>query len=244
MWKMFAFAGFTAIPPSLGQEEETRRPATGRGTQPPLRVAPQPDWMGVYTVGESVSAPALMYSEPAVYNERMLDIDAPGTVLVTTVVGSDGIPAGTDVVIPFMRPFDYAAVLAVNRLRFEPAIFNGIPVPVRIFVELSFSMNKSPALPRILQPGLPLEPPEVLFALRPKYPSSARKRRIRGTVVVSFVVTREGLPADLQLIHPVARSLDESAMRAVRSFRFRPATLRGEPVPSHITIDVTYRLYF
>jgi TonB family protein len=244
MWKMYAFAGFAAIPPGLGQERETRKASPDRETEPPPRLAPQPDWMGVFTVGDGVSAPALMYSEPAVYNERMIDIDAPGTVLVTTVVDTDGIPTGTDVVIPFMRPFDYAAVQATNRLRFEPAIHNGVPVPVRIFVELTFTMNKSPALPRILRPGLPLEPPEVLFAIRPKYPLSARKRRIRGTVGISFVITREGLPADLQLIHPVARSLDESAMRAVRTFRFKPATLSGEPVPSHITIDVTYRLYF
>jgi TonB family protein len=67
---------------------------------------------------------------------------------------------------------------------------------------------------------------------------------VRGTVSISFVVTAEGLPADLHLIRSVYHDLDESALRAVRRLRFKPAKRDGKPVPAHVTIDVSFLLYY
>jgi TonB family protein len=92
--------------------------------------------------------------------------------------------------------------------------------------------------------GNQLEPPVALNSVWVAYPRRARKQRLRGTVSISFVVTKEGLPTDLHLIRAVARDLDESALRSVRRMRFKPAMLDNKPVPAHITIDVEFLLYF
>jgi TonB family protein len=248
MWPSFAFALFPELPEGLRQGHRTFRQAADHFTepqpQPSLPAKPVPDRFGVYTVGGEILPPKLVYSEPAVYSERMRETDAWGTVLVTSILGPDGIPSGTDVVVPFARPFDVAAVNAANQMRFEPAILYKTPVPVRIFVEVEFAGVNRPALPSVIPSGIPVEPPVALNAVHIRYPRKARKQRISGTVILSFIATREGLPSDLELIRRVSRELDETALRAVRLFRFRPAMMRGQPVPSHITADVTFRLYY
>jgi periplasmic protein TonB len=37
--------------------------------------------------------------------------------------------------------------------------------------------------------------------------------------------------------------LDEQAFRAVRQYRFKPATLQGVPVPVEVNIEVNFRIY-
>lgn len=238
---LFAFAPFGTLLPAL----EHRKPSHDFPLGLPARpAAGKPDRYGVYTVGGDVRSPILRYAEAVPYSDRMREVDAQGSVLVTAILGIDGVPAGTDVLMPLRHPFDAAALNATNRLRFEPATFNGKPVPVRIFVEFNFQGGEGVAQPTILQRIDPLEPPVALNSLWAAYPRSARKRRVRGTVVISFVVTADGLPADLHLIRSVGRELDESALRAVRRLRFKPATRDGIPVPAHVTIDVSFLLYY
>jgi TonB family protein len=246
MWKIYAFAPLAAAPMGLWDESHHRR-TTGRheaASPPGLPPPGEPDAHGVYTVGGEIAPPMLRYSECAVYSERMLEIDEEGSVLVTAILGPDGIPLGADVLIPFMRSFDLAAIRATNEMRFEPATLNRAPVPVRIFVEFTFSKSKTPALPIMVEPGDALRPPVALYGVRPAYPRRARKQRQRGVVEISFTVTRFGFPADLEILRHAARDLEESAMQAVRRFRFQPAMWAGEPVPAHVTIDVVYRIFY
>lgn len=234
-------APFADVPSGMGR----RMGSTDSQPSQPFRApAGKPDRFGVYTVGGPVSSPVLTYSEPAVYPQQSEPIDAHGTVMVTAILGADGIPAASDVLIPFMRPFNRAALKAMNRLRFEPAKFNGHPVPVRIFVEFTFPRGEGIAHPNIVQRKTPIEPPTALNSMWVTYPRSARKRRIKGTVAIAFVVTKEGNPVDLHLVRPVSNDLDESAMRAVRRLRFKPATVEGKPVPSYVTIEVKFVLYY
>jgi TonB family protein len=246
MWKLLAFAPFAAIPPSSGYESHSRRSRQSRREPASLFIpAPgQTDRFGNYTVGGDVAPPILMYSECPVYSETMMEIDAEGTVLITAILGIDGVPTGTALVIPFMRPFDLAALRATNELRFEPATLGGKAVPARIFVQYTFPRSKAAAIPKIVHPGHSLEPPLALSAVMPEYPRAARRKRQRGTVEISLVITREGLPANPQIVRHAARSLELSALRAVRLFRFKPATMAGEAVAAYITIDVTYRLFY
>jgi TonB family protein len=246
MWKMYAFAPLAAAPMGLGDGPHHRKFARNQQAMAPPGLPPpgEPDQHGVYTIGGEIAPPMLMYSECAVYSERMLEIDEEGRVLVTAILGPDGIPLGADILIPFLRPFDLAAIRATNQMRFEPATLNRAPVPVRIFVEFTFTRSKTPVPPAIVAPGDALRPPIALYGVRPEYPRRARKNRQRGVVEISFTVTRSGLPADLEILRHAARDLDESAMRALRRFRFQPATMAGEPVPAHVTIDVTYRLLY
>lgn len=81
----------------------------------------------------------------------------------------------------------------------------------------------------------------VIHQLRPVYPPLARQARIQGTVKLSAVISREGTIQELQVIsgHPL---LVQSALDAVRQWRYRPTLLNGEPVEVSTTIDVIFTL--
>jgi TonB family protein len=241
MFHFVAFAPFASFLPALDSRFPSREtPAPGQLGAPAGRA----DRFGIYSVGGEVNAPVLRYSETAVYSDRMREIDAHGTVLVTSVLDIDGLPVGTDVLMPLRRPFDLAAIKTTNRMRFEPANIHGIPVPSRIFIEYDFRGPSSAVSPNIVRRLNPIDPPVALNSIWVAYPRRARRNRHRGTVVISFVVTTDGLPGDLRLIRSVSNELDESATRAVRRLRFKPAMRDGIRVPSHVTIDITFLLYF
>lgn len=240
MQPLFATAFYAAVPSGLGIGLLGTESATYGLILPD---GPRPDRFGVYNIGGEVTAPVLTYSEPAVYPERMRETGAQGTVVVTAILGTDGIPAGADVLVPFMRPFDFAAINATNRLRFTPSSLHGIEVPVRIFVEFPFRGSHGPALPTLVRRPNPIEPPAALNSVWVYYPRSARRRRQKGTVKISFTVTTEGRPADLRLIRSVSEELNQSAIRAVSRLRFKPAKMDGRPVPAQITIEIHFIIY-
>lgn len=241
MQEDFHSTPFADQPASQGHRNFVRESSPSQSSR---SMAGKPDRLGIYSVGGPVSSPILTYSEPAINAPGMEHLDVQGTVMVTAIIGVDGVPSAADVVIPFLRPLDRAAVKATNQLRFEPGKLNGHPVPVRIFVEFTFPRGEGVAVPSIVQRPHPLEPPEALNSVWVAYPKRARRRRLNGTVVISFVVTKKGEPAQIQLVRSVARDLDESALRAVQRLRFKPASVDSKPVPSYVTMDVKFVLYY
>jgi|GEM_PF-626765 len=76
-----------------------------------------------------------------------------------------------------------------------------------------------------------------------KYPKSAVKKEIQGTVIVVFMVTKDGKVADLLVVHSVDRRLDEEAVRVIRKApRWEPAIQGGIPVDSYCKQPIVYRL--
>jgi len=63
-----------------------------------------------------------------------------------------------------------------------------------------------------------------------KYPEDARAKGIEGTVVVRFTVDHDGIPQNIQVTKSLYPSLDQSAIEAVRTWRFEPALKNGQPV--------------
>lgn len=76
----------------------------------------------------------------------------------------------------------------------------------------------------------------------PTYPPEARKKKIQGTVVIDATVSKEGAIKDLHVLKTPDPSLAESALTAVRTWRYRPYLLNGEPVGVETTVNVTYCL--
>ena len=74
----------------------------------------------------------------------------------------------------------------------------------------------------------------------PTYPPEARKKKIQGTVVLDTTISKEGAIEDLHLVKTPDPSLAESAMKAVRTWRYRPYLLNGEPVAVKTTVNVTF----
>jgi len=87
------------------------------------------------------------------------------------------------------------------------------------------------------------EPPRPLARLQPLYPVQARMRRIEGAVTVEFVVARDGSVRDIEVVSAEPGDLFvNSAVRAVRNWRFTPGTRDGRAVAARVRQRITFRL--
>jgi TonB family protein len=75
----------------------------------------------------------------------------------------------------------------------------------------------------------------------PKYPSSAKKKRIQGTVVLLATIDKEGKITNLEVISGLPE-LQEPSVKAVRDWRYTPYTLNGQPVEVETQINVNFAL--
>lgn len=80
----------------------------------------------------------------------------------------------------------------------------------------------------------------AIHKVTPEYPLLARQARIQGDVVLSAIVSREGVVENLQVVsgHPF---LIEAAVAAVKQWRYRPFLVSGEPVEVETRIVVTFK---
>ena len=85
--------------------------------------------------------------------------------------------------------------------------------------------------------------PEVIFNPEPSFSDEARKAKAQGIVLLLLVVGKDGRPYDIRLRQSLGMGLDEKAIEAVTRWRFRPATLNGQPVATQIAVQVDFRLY-
>jgi len=85
--------------------------------------------------------------------------------------------------------------------------------------------------------------PEVIFNPEPSFSEEARKTKAQGIVLLLLVVGKDGRPYDIRVGQSLGMGLDEKAIEAVNRWRFRPATLNGQPVATQIAVQVDFHLY-
>ena len=85
--------------------------------------------------------------------------------------------------------------------------------------------------------------PLVLFNPEPSFSDEARKAKAQGIVMLLLVVGKDGHPYDIRVGQSLGMGLDEKAIEAVSRWRFRPATLNGQPVATQIAVQVDFHLY-
>jgi periplasmic protein TonB len=124
-----------------------------------------------------------------------------------------------------------------------PSIFTNIPG------QEIMGSNNGPALPpppkaatpaRIKQGGN-VTAASIIAQTRPLYPALARQARIQGNVVLHAIIDKDGKVAQLEVIsgHPL---LVQSALDAVKQWRYKPTLLNGDPVEVDTTITVTFTM--
>ncbi|MGZ4779515.1 MAG: energy transducer TonB, partial [Thermoanaerobaculia bacterium] len=70
----------------------------------------------------------------------------------------------------------------------------------------------------------------------------ARASGAYGSVVIRGIVRKDGTIDDVEIIKDLPYGLGDAARDAVRRWRFRPATFRGEPIDVYYTVTVNFRL--
>ena len=82
----------------------------------------------------------------------------------------------------------------------------------------------------------------VLARVQPAYTEIARRARIQGIVVVETIIDTQGSVTDVRVLKSLPMGLSESAVDAVKQWRFRPATLDRRPVSVYFTLTVKFDL--
>ena len=80
-----------------------------------------------------------------------------------------------------------------------------------------------------------------LSGAAPQYPAIARAARVDGTVVLAAIIARSGAIENLHVVSGPPL-LTSAAMDAVRTWRYRPYLLNGEPVEVETMVRVVFHL--
>jgi TonB family protein len=92
-------------------------------------------------------------------------------------------------------------------------------------------------------PAADAKPPVVIRQVKPNFPSAARHFGVEGQLVVKVLVATDGTITQPQIVQPLpAPTLSYTALSAIRQWRFKPAMVKGEPVPFIYHVTVNYKL--
>lgn len=100
-------------------------------------------------------------------------------------------------------------------------------------------------------PAVKVAPPKVarvsggviagnkLSGAEPTYPPIAKAAHVSGSVVLHAVISKEGTIENLQVVSG-PEMLRASALEAVKTWRYKPYLLNGEPTPVDTTVTVNF----
>ena len=94
--------------------------------------------------------------------------------------------------------------------------------------------------PRLLVPGK-VTAAAIVTRTTPQYPPRARAGHIQGDVVLHAIIDKEGYISELQVLAG-DDLLAQSALAAVRQWRYKPMLFDGEPAEVDTTITITFSL--
>jgi len=86
-----------------------------------------------------------------------------------------------------------------------------------------------------------IEEPRLLSHTMPAYPMLARQSRTEGDVTLEVVIDTAGDVRDLKVVSGPS-VLRQSALDAVRNWKYEPSMLNGRPMPVQMLVTVRFRL--
>ncbi|MDE6495484.1 MAG: energy transducer TonB [Duncaniella sp.] len=76
------------------------------------------------------------------------------------------------------------------------------------------------------------------------YPPMAAERKVKGRVVVQFVVLSDGSIGETKIVRSVDADLDKEAVRVVKAMpKWNPGTVGGKPVNVWYTLPITFNIH-
>jgi len=81
----------------------------------------------------------------------------------------------------------------------------------------------------------------IIYKTIPQYPAIAKAARQEGTVVLQAVISKSGTIEHLQAISG-PQMLQQAAIDAVKTWRYRPYLLNDQPIEVETTVNVIFKL--
>jgi TonB family protein len=189
--------------------------------------APAPDstTTPLRRIGNGVSVPQLLTHVDPKFSEQARAAKFSGVVLVTLIVDTNGLPQNVHVLRGVGMGLDEVAMDAVKQYSFRPAMENGKPVAVQLNVEVNFQI---------------LDAPKVLHSVPLELSPEAIQMQASGTILVAFIVDKDGNPQNVHVLRGVGMGMDERAVEAIKQYKFEPVIENGQPVAKPTTIQLKF----
>lgn len=85
--------------------------------------------------------------------------------------------------------------------------------------------------------------PRLVRKVNPTYPFQAKRRGVEGKVIVRFLVDNQGRVSEFSVVQAEPEGVfEESALRAVRKWRFEPGEKDGKPVDTWVQVPIRFEL--
>lgn len=185
--------------------------------------------------------PKLIHAVPAEYPSDAGTGQTRHTCVFGVVIGADGSVRSAELENAHPSPFDASALQAVKASTFSAASLNGRATPVQVQVAVTFRGDGKAAVPELERSGS-FRFPKGVSLPDAEYSAKARRDKVDGSVLLSFVVTEDGTTNDIRVLRSLGDGLDEQAVKTVRRWQFQPATLDGEPVPTRIRSEMSFHI--
>lgn len=88
-----------------------------------------------------------------------------------------------------------------------------------------------------------VKPPQPIYTPEPEFSEFAKTAGIQGVCVLSAIIGVDGRTHDIHIVRPLGAGLDERAIDAVRNWKFKPATMGGQPVPMQLGLEIAFNLF-
>ncbi len=230
---------------ALAQES----PTTPAAPNPPETTAPVPPDSTKLEVIKSVHA---AYPVEAVENKMQ------GQVRLKILIDQQGNVESADM-IEGDDVFRKSAIDAAMKWKYKPYIKGGKPVRVSTTLNMNFVFTgntedvkdsdahklaslSDPSLSKRIRLSQGVSEGMLIHRVQPTYPPEARQAHVQGMVVLKAVIGKDGRINDLTVVSG-APELRQSALGAVRQWRYRPYALNGAPVEVDTLITVNYQLH-
>ncbi|RLD86977.1 MAG: hypothetical protein DRJ02_07480 [Bacteroidetes bacterium] len=205
------------------------------------------------------------------YPEQALSDGEEGVVTLSFIVDKDGKTSDIKVTGPVSPSVDSAAVRLFRLILWKPATSFGEPVSSEYEFNIKYNIKrykscvKKRGYAHIPLPYEPVSSSLKIYALKeldklpqaiidPGYssvqefitdklemPEAAIKLNLTGTVILRFVLERNGLPSNIIVVEPLGGGCTEEAIRVIQMIRWLPGIKDNEAVRTCYDIKLNFR---
>jgi len=86
-----------------------------------------------------------------------------------------------------------------------------------------------------------IKAPRKVKDAAPSYPDIAKQARVQGVVILEAIIDPAGNVTNVRVLRSIPL-LDQSAIAAVKQWKYEPTMLNGVPVPIVMTVTVNFAL--
>jgi TonB family protein len=227
--RMQRFAAIRKLPPLQGKTRQRTQLYAGPGIfYPPLGELGEGENVTIFTRDHDFFAISRGDKEIAYADVDAIDLSSTGTRTLDVATASSATETAATSTLP---------PVADNTMTEPPP---PMPEPMPEPTPAPAPVERSTGVYSAVPPGG--TQPQEIDRVVPRYPGAARRANVQGPVVVRGIVRRDGTIDNVEVIKDLPYGLGDEARRAVSQWRFRPATVRGEPIDVYYTVTVNFRL--